>query len=411
MATNVPQITWVNGAPVLPQESDILAGRFADINNAFGNVLGNGSDTPQGQIAASDTAIIGDKNNQIAFIANQINPTYASGQWQDAIGAIYFIQRIQAAGTVVSCTLIGAVGTIIPFGAQVQDTSGYIYQCISAVQIPASGTITAQFQNLTVGAIPANPNTVTKIFSAISGWDTVNNPAAGSIGRDVESRAAFEQRRINSVANNSVNQNSSILSNILAISGVLDAYVVDNATNATMNVGSTNYPLAAHATLVSVAGGASADIANAIWKKKGAGSPYPASGGAGIQTYTIYDTGYSAPYPGYTITWLQPTSTPVYFKVTIKNFPTLPSNITQLVQNAIIAAFSGSDGGVKASINQTTFSSRYYAGISAINPNVEILSLFMGLVSTAAASSVSQTFGIDQLPVTDASKILVVLQP
>ena len=79
MTTNVPAITWVNGSPVLPAETDILAGVQADINAAFGGGVNPSLQTPQGQLAQSETAIIGDKNNEIAYIANQVNPSFASG--------------------------------------------------------------------------------------------------------------------------------------------------------------------------------------------------------------------------------------------------------------------------------------------------------------------------------------------
>ena len=72
MSTNVPVIEWVNGSPVIPAELDILAGVQADINAAFGGGVNPSLQTPQGQLAQSETAIIGDKNNQIAYIANQI---------------------------------------------------------------------------------------------------------------------------------------------------------------------------------------------------------------------------------------------------------------------------------------------------------------------------------------------------
>ena len=404
MATNVPAITWINGAPVLPQQTAILAGVQTDLNNAFGGGLSSAPQSPQGQLATTETAIIGDKNSQIAYMANQINPLYASGQWQDAIGYLYFITRIQAAGTVVTATVTGAVNTVIPAGALAQDTSGYLYASTVAVTIPATGSTTVQFQNQTVGAIPCAIGALNTIYTTVAGWDQVTNAAAGSLGNLVESQQAFEQRRQQSVAGNSVNSIQSIQGAVLAVPGVIDAYTIDNPTNAAITVGSTSYPLAANSTLVSVAGGSAAAIAQAIWTKKGAGSPYA----PGNTSYVLYDTSYQAPQPSYTISWLTPTATNAYFAVQIKNLPQLPTNIVALVQNAIIAAFTGTDGGIKARINQTTYAARYYAGVSATNANVEILSLLMGF-SAGTATSAALTFGIDQLPVLSASNIAVTL--
>ena len=401
MSTNVPSITWTNGAPVLPAESAILAGVQADINAAFGGGVNPGLTTPQGQLAQTETAIIGEKNNEIAYIANQVNPAFASGIWQDAIGYIYFMNRIQASGTVVNATCNGAVGTVIPAGSIAQDTNGYLYASTAAATIPTSGNVTVQFQNQTTGPIACAIGALNKIYTAVAGWNTVSNPAAGALGNNVETRAAFELRRQASVAVNAVNSLDSIRASVLAVSNVLQAYVVDNSTNATVNYGATSYPLAAHSICVSVAGGTSSAIGTAIWNKKPPGCGYN-----GNTTITIYDNTYSTPVP-YTVTYLTPTSTPAYFTVNIQNNPLLPSNIVQLVQNAVLASFNGQDGGTAVGINSTTYSGRYYANINAISPAVNVIEVYLGL--SASPSTLLIAFGIDQLPTLSASNIAVVL--
>jgi len=401
MSTNVPSITWTNGAPVLPAESDILAGVQADINAAFGGGVNPGLTTPQGQLAQTETAIIGDKNNQIAYIANQVNPAFASGIWQDAIGYIYFMTRIQASGTVVNATCVGAVGTVIPAGSIAQDSSGYLYASTAAATIPASGSITVQFQNQTTGPIACPIGSLNKIYTAVAGWNTVSNPAAGALGNNVESRAAFELRRQASVAVNAVNSVQSIQAAVLAVPNVIEAVVVDNSSNVTVNYGATSYPLAAHSICVSVAGGTSSAIAQAIWNKKPPGCGYN-----GNTTVTVYDTTYATPIP-YTVTYLTPTSTAAYFTVNIQNNPLLPSNIIQLVQNAVLASFNGQDGGAAVTINSTTYSGRYYANINAISSAVNVIEVYLGL--SASPSTLLIAFGIDQLPTLSASNIAVVL--
>ena len=396
MTTNVPAITWVNGSPVLPKEQDILAGVQADINAAFGGGVNPSLQTPQGQLAQTETAIIGEKNNEIAYIANQVNPAMASGIWQDAIGYIYFMTRIPGTGTVVNATCTGAVGTVIPLGAVAQDTSGYLYSAITSGTIPSTGSITIEFQNQTTGPISCAIGALNKIYTAVAGWDTVLNPAVGALGNNVESRAAFELRRQASVAVNAVNSLDSIRASVLAVPNVLQAYVVDNSTNATVNYGATSYPLAAHSICVSVAGGTSSAIGTAIWSKKPPGCGYN-----GNTTVTVYDNTYSTPVP-YTVTYLTPTSTPAYFTVNIQNNPLL-----QLVKNAVLASFNGQDGGTAVGINSTTYSGRYYANINAISPAVNVIEVYLGL--SASPSTLLIAFGIDQLPTLSASNIAVVL--
>ena len=403
MTTNVPPITWVNGSPDLPSEQAILAGVQTDIDVAFGGGVNPSLQTPQGQLAMSETALVGQKNNEIAYIANQVNPAMASGIWQDAIGYIYFMTRIPGAGTVVEATCTGAVGTVIPAGAVAQDTSGYLYSAVSSQTIPSGGSITVEFQNQTQGPIACNIGALSIIYTAVAGWDTVSNPTAGVLGNNVESRAAFEARRQLSVAANAVNSVQSIWGSVASIPDVIDVFVVDNPSNVTVDYGSTNYPLAANSLCVSVAGGTASAIATAIWNKKPPGCSYD-----GNTSYTVYDNNYASPVP-YVVTWLTPTSTPVYFAVELKNNVGLPSNITTLVQNAIIASFSGEDGGIPAGIAQTVFASRYYANISAIAPTVEILSILVGLTSLSDATNTYQPIGIDQLPTIASNQISVTL--
>ena len=402
MTTNVPAITWVNGSPVLPAELDILSGVQEDINTAFGGGVNPSLQTPQGQLAQSETALIGQKNNEIAYIANQVNPAFASGIWQDAIGYIYFITRIPGAGTVVQATCTGAVGTVIPAGAIAQDTSGYLYSSLAAATIPPSGSVTIEFQNQTQGPIACNIGALSNIYTAIAGWDTITNTTAGALGNYVESRADFEARRAASVAGNAVNSLQSIYGAVASLANVIGVLVVDNPSNGTVNYGPTSYPLAPHSVCVSVAGGTSSDIAQAIWGKKPPGCNYN-----GNTSVTVYDNNYSTPVP-YTVTYLTPTSVPVYFNVNIKNSSLLPANITTLTQNAVIQTFNGLDGsGPPVSIGSTSYSGRYYANINAISPNVNVIEVYLG--TSASPTTLSLTMGIDQLPTLTASNILVTL--
>lgn len=401
MTTNVPAITWVNGSPVLPAETDILAGVQADINTAFGGGVNPALQTPQGQIAQSETAIIGDKNNEIAYIANQVNPSMASGIWQDAIGEIYFITRIPGAGTVVNCTCNGAVGTVIPAGSVAQDSSGYLYSSTADATIPSTGLVTVQFQNQTQGAIACAAGALNIIYTAIAGWNTITNPTAGTLGNLVETRAAFEARRVASVAGNSVNSLGSIYGSVSAVPNVIDVFVVDNPTNSTITYGSTSYSMAPHSITVSVAGGSASAIAQAIWNKKPPGTGYN-----GNTSYTVYDTTYSTP-PAYTVTWLTPTSAPIYFRVQIQNNALLPSNIVTLVQNAVIQSFNGQDGGTAVTIGSTSYSGRYYANINGINPNVNVIEVYLG--TSASPTTLLISMGIDQVPTLTASNIAVTL--
>ena len=110
ISTAVPAVTFSTTGLDVPDEGDILAGRIADIGSAFGTAMSTNLKTPQGQLAVTDTAIIADKNDQLLAIVNNMNPDFSSGRFQDGIGRIYFLDRIAAAGTVVTATCSGVPG-------------------------------------------------------------------------------------------------------------------------------------------------------------------------------------------------------------------------------------------------------------------------------------------------------------
>lgn len=381
--TSVPPITWTNGVPTVPTEQAILAGRGADFQAAFGAALNIAPTTPQGQVIASDTAIIGDANANIALVATMVDPNFAEGPWQDAIGAIYFLERIAAAGSVVTCTVNGAVNTPIPAGALMQDPSGYLWAATGLITIGSNGTATGTFQCQTVGPIALGSGITCTPYSSVSGWDRVITASAASQGRLVESRAQFENRRRQSVAINSHGTTQTIQGNLLDVADVLSAVVIDNPTGSVVNVGPTSYPLAAHSLVASVYGGASANIASAIFTGKDGGCAYNGNTSATV-AYTLP----SGTVINYTITWLTPTPVAIAFLVTLTNNSSLPAAIDTEVQSAVLGTFSGSDGSVPAGIYSTIYASRYYTGINAIDSSVEIVSVLVGTATTVTNESV-----------------------
>ena len=400
--TNVPAVQFTPAGIVLPIESVVLAGVQADQNTAFGGGLNPALATPQGQLASSLTAIIGDKNAQIALLRNQMDPDVNSDVWQDAIARIYFINRKPAVPTAVQCDCVGAVGTVIPVGAQAQDTSGNRYIATSGGTISGSGTLSLSFAAVVSGPTACPAGTLTQIYQSILGWNTINNVGAGVPGSLVENRASFAYRRQQSVALNGHGSLPSIYAAVFNVANVIDVYATENYTNAAVIVGATNYSLLPNSLYVAVSGGAANDIANAIWLNKDVGCNYN-----GNTSVTITDpSGYSAPQPMYVVKYVVPTALPILFAVQIVNSTALPSNIVALVQTAIINAFSGADGGKRVRIGSSIFASRFYAPVALISSSVSIISILLG-TSTPTLNSVIA--GIDQAPTVTAANITVTL--
>jgi hypothetical protein len=470
MPTAVPQIEFTPAGLVIPTESEILDGVLTDMDTAFGGGMNLALETPQGQIATSQSASIANKNAEIATVVNQVDPLYSSGRFQDAIARIYFLTRKPATSTAVTATLGGLPGTVIPSGTLAQDTSGNTYASTGAATIGVGSTVSVEFQNVLTGPIPCAENTLTRVFQAIAGWDTIDNAAAGTLGQVVENRADFELRRRQSVALNGRSTPNAIFAAVFEADNVLDCYVIDNAIAvATMTAAISGVTLTVSAMSAGylvigsiIAGdGVTADtFVTAFGTGEGGAGTYTlnnsqsvgsrtmtapgvvvgvteyplaahsvyvaAVGGLdqdvgeaiwskkdvgcsynGNTTVTVTDTsGYNYPQPTYEVKFERPSSLPIFFEVEIVNDPTLPSDIVARVKAAILARFNGTDGTQREKIGALVLASRYYGAVTASAQNVSLLSILIG---TATPTLTQVPVGIDQRPTLDVTDITVTL--
>lgn len=396
MTTSVPPLQFTPTGLIVPAESAVLAGVQTDLNAAFGNRLNFGTPTqpggapPQVQQSASYSAIIADSYGVIAEFVDQVDPDNSTGFMQDAIGRIYFMNRKSGFPTVVSCLCGGGLGTEIAAGvAQAIDTSGNIYICTGTATIDASGFVTTTFANVKVGPIPCPEGTLNRIYTGITGWSSITNPADGVIGNNVESPAAFEFRRQNSVAANAHGSLPSIYGEVFDVDDVIDVYVAENKGDDPIVIGSTDFTLVGHSFVVSVTGGTDEDVANAIWIKKNEGSNMNGN----VTVDITDDSGYSFPKPEYDITLLRPTPTAYNFQVNIVSSDALPSTIIQDVQAAVDAQFNGTNGaGARVRIGSLLLAATFYGPVATCEgPSVpvQVLSIFLGNPFTGTATLVN----------------------
>jgi uncharacterized phage protein gp47/JayE len=395
--TSIPQPSFGPTGFSVPAESAILAGATADINAAFGGNLNPDLDTPQGQLATTQTAIVADKDNQFLYLASQFDPAFAEGRFQDAIGRIYFLTRNAAEPTTVQANCVGAVNTSIPQAAIVVAADGNLYQATSAGTIGITGTLSLPFACQVVGPIACPVNNLGTIYQAIPGWDSVNNPTEGVLGQDVENRASFEARRAASVAINATGFLDSVRASVLALPGVLDCFAIENTAGTSAVINSVT--LVPHSIMVAVVGGSDTLVAETIWTKKSPGCGYN-----GNTTITVTDSSYTVPQPSYSVLFERPTATAILFAVSVANTALVPSDALTQIQNAIIGAAAGADGGPPMSTGETVYASRYYAPIAALGPWAQIVSVLVG-VSTASAYSVA--LPITQTPTVSASDVSI----
>jgi hypothetical protein len=379
--TSVPAPVFGDTGFQGPAESAILAGIIADLTAAFGGNLNPDLSTPQGQLASSLAAIIGDCNNQFLYFCNQVDPAFSSGRMQDAIARIYFLSRKPAISTTVTATCTGLPGVQIPAGAMAQATDGTIYTAVSSATIGATGTVSVQFVCQKTGPVPCPATTLSRIYRAISGWDTISNPSDGVPGQDEENRVAFEQRRQQSVARNAVGTIPAIQGAVSQVANVLDCYVTDNDTGSAVTLDGVALP--AHSLYVCVSGGDPNDVATAIWSKKPPGCAY-----SGSTTVQVQDQseGYQPPYPTYNVSFQTAAPLVLVMNVTIVSTPQVPSDAATQIQNAVLNAFVGGDGGPRARIGTTIYASRFYSAIAQLGSWAQIVSVMLGSSMNVAAT-------------------------
>jgi len=468
MTTAVPSPVLGATGYVIPTPAAVLAGVQSDWNTAFGGNLNPSLTTPQGQLATSETAIIDDAYAQFLAIVQGCDPAYSSGRMQDGIARIYFLTRNPAQPTVATARCTGKQGTVIPLGSQAKDQAGNIYVCTQAGTIPVGGYIDLTFACSINGATACPIGYLNSIYLAIPGWDSITNLAAGVLGNLAESRADFENRRYASVAANGQGSMGAVLGAVLSVPNVLDAYVSMNLLGVTSGAvvtasistttlivtavasgtlavgqmvtgtgvaqgtiitafdtgsgGTGNYiisisqtigsesmttaiggvPLAAHSLYCAVYGGASQAIGDAIFSKISLGCFLN-----GATAVTVTDTGnglYAVPYPTYIVNYTTATPTAIKFAIQMTNNAQVPADAVTQVRNAVIAAFTGADGGTRARIGGTVYHSRYYAGIFALGAWAQVIDINVGVISGTQPTVVMQ---IDQVPTITASDITV----
>lgn len=359
-------------------------------------------ETPQGQIIDAETLAITQKDAELAFLANMFNPKTARGIWQDALAEIYFIKRKKTVNSRCYCVLTGLNGTVIEKGSKIQSSAdGSYWDLLEDVTINGNSSVTALFECESKGAVIASPNTLNKIITTVAGWDTVNNSQAATVGNLEESQQAFEKRRYDSVALNSVGTTASVFSRVNQIDDVVGCYVVDNKTNVNKII--DDYLLKPHSIYVAVIGGSNQDIAEAIYRSLSAGCDYN-----GNTQITVVDPHTHAKEK---VTFMRPTQQNVYIKVNVFD-KDLPDDYENLIKNAVITNFYGQDEQIeiageavtRAIMGQDIYASRFLPSI--LNKNISsLLSVQISLDNQVFSDYVH--IKIDKEPYIDENNITV----
>lgn len=330
-------------------------------------------ETPAGQLVDSQTASIVQKDSEMLYLANMLNPLKATGIFQDALAEIYFLQRKPAipSSAVIKCT--GLPGTVIPVSAQVMSTADdTVWQNTEAQTIGSDGACECVFECQSAGLISAAAGTLSRINTMVAGWDTAVNPRAATVGQNAETQGAFEARRYASVGLNSRGTIAAVYARVANCANVVSCIVRENKTNVPIEI--DGYYLKAHSVFVSAVGGSDEDIAEAIYNSCSAGCDYN-----GNTTVSVTD---SATKAVENVIFYRPEEFDVYVKVTLQGKDSLPDEYETTVKNAVYdnfygesAATIGGDPILRVAPGDTVLASRFMPSVldSGIAQVVRIL--------------------------------------
>jgi uncharacterized phage protein gp47/JayE len=249
----------------LPTYSDILE----DLKDKYREIYGQDAyledDSQDGQLLSIFALKTYDTMQLLQIVYNNHSPKTAVGSGLSQLVKLNGIARKAASYSSCVLTLTGTAGTVIAKGVA-EDEGGTLWDLPANITIPLSGEIEATAICEDIGAIEAPVGYINKISTPQKGWIAVTNEVPAVVGAPVETDAELRQRQSISTALPGQNMLDSTIAAIKAIEGVTRCRVYDNDTNV---IDANGIP--GHSIAAVVEGGTDAEVAEAIYLRKGPG--------------------------------------------------------------------------------------------------------------------------------------------
>lgn len=369
---------------IVPDTADTLATVEGEYKSALGEELNTDPATPQGRLIATEVTARDTFLRNNADLANQINPNVSGGTFLDAIWALTGGQRFGQQRTVVQDVALGGIpGTIIPASVQVVTEDGEPFEILSAVTLDGTGNATADFRSVNYGAIAAAAHSFR--FDpqyAVLGWETVDNPTAGILGRATESDVASRLRRRRTLALQGVALSEAIISRLYDTEGVVSLAFRENTTDATAVIDGVN--MISHSIFVNVDGGSDIDVATAILAAK--------SGGCGYNGATVVNVTDPASGQIYPVRFQRPAEVQIQVEVTASpgnSTVDMATAIRNAIMNYTIGEIDGEDGFV-VGVNVSPF--EFSGAVNIQAPGIFVRKIRIGVVAGPLST--------DEVPIT-----------
>jgi len=373
----------MNNVGYTPQSSATV---LANVQTAYTNTFGDGfilsPSSINGQMIQFNTlAAIEVEDAKTILYGSLYNPNLAYGIWLDSICKFNSITRKPATQSVVAILCTGLAGTIIGVNSRITSTNNDIFYNKEVIVIGSGGVATGTFYSEQYGLIPCNAGTINQIVTTIAGWDTVNNPADGTLGTLEESDQNLRNRRKYSLAINSAGSVNSVIAALNENVNILNFGVQENPLDLAQVIqGVTINP---HCIYVSIYANYTDEIknqiANILFSKRYCTMQ-------GNTSWTITDSEYS--YVTFLAKWQTAIATPVRVDITIQSSNTYPANIVDLIKTAIIANWNGDFPGIaKYRMQDVINVSRFYPSLIALGVYlIDVMTIQLVTGGTAGAN-------------------------
>lgn len=236
------------------------------------------------------------------------------------------------------------------------------------------------------GAIFVPAGELNEIQTPVSGWDSVNNPADGTSGRNTETDAELRIRRRQSVSFPATATVDAIRSKLLQVEDITAVAVYENDTATTDSNGVPPQHI-----WVIAQGGAAADIAQVIYQTKGGGI---GTYGDTTETYES-DSGQT-----YDINFERPTESDLYIDMQITPTEGYTADAIQQVKEAIATWVSEN-----ITIGESLLYSRLFTPINSIG-GFEVTQLYIGKAASPTGV-VTLTAAIDEIITSSTTNITI----
>ncbi len=359
---------------------DIITELTAGYTSIYGADINLESNTPDGQMMNIYATALEDNLQLLVMVYNGFSIANAVGVQVDNLVALNGMQR--QAGTYTIAQVNVTAAQAVSLAGQdvlvsnpnatvftVSDNSGNQFQLQTSYAFSGAGTVTLAFVAVNIGQTLTSANTITNIFTPLTGITAVNNPSTSSdiIGVNEESDVALKIRQGQSFQAAATGPADALRAQLLNTQGVVDAFVAENDSSSIVNGVAANGIW----TIVNAPTTLAAQIAQIIYSKKTAGCAQ-----TGAVTYNVTRPAGNI----FVAQWDYAVQESLYI-----SFEILPINGVDTFNTTTLAASLAA--ALIYKLNQSAFVGDVIRAMQIIAPNGYLQNVFVG----SSASPTTQT--------------------